>query len=282
MVYDTASWTRTVVDVGPVSGWEDESLAEPELVEYAAADGATLFARLYRADAVTDRLLCWLHGGPTDQWQVTFMPRVAYWRAQGWNVLVPDHRGSTGHGRDYQQAMRGRWGEIDVSDTIAAIEHAHREGWGIPRYTVLVGGSAGGFTALGVAARAGRLTAAAVVSYPVTDLFDLAERSHRFERHYTVSLVGAIPSTHAEPGPYHDRSPVDFADRIRIPLLMFHGSADPVVPVEQSRVLATRVVEAGGLVVLKIYDGEGHGFRQPANQLDEYQRVGEFLRDYVG
>ena len=87
-------------------------------------------ARLYRADAPTDRLLCWLHGGPTDQWQVTFMPRIAFWRSQGWNVLVPDHRGSTGHGRAYQQALRGRWGELDVSDTIDAITHAHAHAWG--------------------------------------------------------------------------------------------------------------------------------------------------------
>ncbi len=281
VVYDTDSWERVVIDVGPVSGWEAESLAEPELIELAARDGHPLHARLYLADVDTDRLVCWLHGGPTDQWQVTFMPRLAYWRSRGWNVLVPDHRGSTGHGREYQQSMNGRWGELDVSDTIDSIEFAHRRGWGSTGRTVLMGGSAGGFTVLGVLAAAPDLAAAAVVSYPVTDLFDLAERSHRFERHYTHSLVGPPPPRHDDPGPYRDRSPVTFADRIRTPLLMVHGADDPVVPVSQSHVLARKIAEAGGIVELCVYEGEGHGIRQPINQLDEYLRIGEFLANHL-
>ena len=70
---------------------------------------------LYRANAST-RVLVWLHGGPTDQWQVTWMPRIAHWRSRGWNVLVPDHRGSTGHGRAYQQAMQGRLGALQAGN----------------------------------------------------------------------------------------------------------------------------------------------------------------------
>jgi dipeptidyl aminopeptidase/acylaminoacyl peptidase len=281
VIYDTDSWERTVIDIGPVSGWEAESLIEPELVEITARDGATVFARLYRADEHTDRMLCWLHGGPTDQWQVTFNPRFAYWRSRGWNVLVPDHRGSTGHGRQYQQVMRGRWGELDVADVIDALGHARANGWGSPANTVLMGGSAGGFTVLGVLATAPDVAAAAVVSYPVTDLFDLAERSHRFERHYTHSLVGPLPSDHDAPGPHRDRSPVHFAEKIRTPLLIFHGADDPVVPVSQSRTFAQRIAEAGGIVELCVYEGEGHGFRQPINQLDEYLRIGDFIANHV-
>ena len=131
VVYDTTTWDRTVVEVGPVSGWESESLAEPEPLEVIAADGNTLYARLYRADEPTDRLLCWLHGGPTDQWQVTFMPRLAFWRSRGWNVLVPDHRGSTGHGRAYQQAARGGWGVIDVSDIVRCARRGSCQRMGI-------------------------------------------------------------------------------------------------------------------------------------------------------
>jgi dipeptidyl aminopeptidase/acylaminoacyl peptidase len=62
---------------------------------------------------------------------------------------------------------------------------------------------------------------------------------------------------------------------------MLHGDADAVVPVEQSRVFAERVQAGGGKVSLHIYEGEGHGFRQPANQLDEYRRVEDFLRRWV-
>ena len=279
VVYDDITWERNVIAVGPLSGWEELPLSEPDLVEIAGSDGCTIHARLYRADAPTDRLLCWLHGGPTDQWQVTFMPRLAYWRAQGWNVLVPDHRGSTGHGRDYQQALRGGWGELDVRDIVDSIADAHAHAWGSPAHTAIVGSSAGGFTALGVVAARPDMTAAAIVAYPVTDLADLAERSHRFERHYTDTLVGRLPETQSL---YRERSPLHFAERLtQTPLLVMHGDADPVVPIEQSRAFVDRCLGAGGRVEFIVYEGEGHGFRRPENQLDEYRRMQGFLATHV-
>ncbi|MCU1367464.1 MAG: peptidase family protein, partial [Ilumatobacteraceae bacterium] len=288
VVYDTKTWMRDVVEVGPNDSWSATELVEPELIDVPTREGEIIHARLYRHDAVDDtlsgavseRLMCFVHGGPTDQWQVTFMPRIAFWRSQGYDVLVVDHRGSTGHGRAYQQAMNGRWGELDVADVVDAVRHAHQNGWGAPARTVLVGGSAGGFTVLGALAEDPRLAAAGVVSYPVTDLFDLAERSHRFEQHYTHHLVGPVPLAPPADGPYLDRSPVSFAARITTPLLMFHGELDPVVPVEQSRRMATHIAEANGIVALVTYPGEGHGFRQRDHQLDEYRRTLSFLADH--
>ena len=134
---------------------------------------------------------------------------------------------------------------------------------------------------LGVLARHPDLVAAAVVSYPVSDLADLAERSHRFERHSTWSLVGAPGESAAVDQRYHDRSPVWFAPSIRTPLLVFHGDADPVVPVRQSRVLTERIRAAGGSVELCICPGEGHGFRQRQHQIDEFERTAAFLRRHV-
>jgi dipeptidyl aminopeptidase/acylaminoacyl peptidase len=129
------------------------------------------------------------------------------------------------------------------------------------------------------------LVAAAVVAYPVADLADLAERSHRFERHYTRTLVGEPPPPPAIDERARDRSPTWWADRIRTPLLVLHGEDDPVVPVGQSRVLVERIRAAGGdhptEVEFVVYPGEGHGFRQRAHQVDEYERIAAFLARHV-
>ena len=118
-----------------------------------------------------------------------------------------------------------------------------------------------------------------MVSYPVTDLSDLAARSHRFERHYTDSLVGPLPATQSL---YDLRSPRSFAERLTTtPLLVMHGDNDPVVPVEQTRAFVERCLEAGGNVDFVEYEGEGHGFRRPENQLDEYRRMQTFLATNV-
>ncbi len=287
VVYDAVTGDRRTVAVASTVTWDRDLLVEPDTVAVPTDDGGVVHARLYRADAACraegepPRTICWLHGGPTDQWQVTFMPRVAYWRAQGWDVLVPDHRGSTGHGRSYQQALRGRWGELDVADVAAVVRHAHAIGLAEPSRTVLIGGSAGGFTVLGVLRHHPGTAAAAVVAYPVADLADLAERSHRFERHYTRTLVGEPPPPPAIDERARDRSPTWFADRITTPLLVLHGEDDPVVPVGQSRVLVERIRAAGGTVDLVVYPGEGHGFRRREHQVDEYQRIAAFLARHV-
>ena len=122
--------------VGPVTAWDVVDLPEPELVE-VERDGTVLHARRYVAGE--GRTLCWVHGGPTDQWQVEFMPRVAYWWAQGYDVLVPDPRGSTGHGRRYQQALHGEWGRLDVDDVAAIVADSHARGWSTPGRTVMIG-----------------------------------------------------------------------------------------------------------------------------------------------
>jgi dipeptidyl aminopeptidase/acylaminoacyl peptidase len=276
---DTAPAVRHRVTSSARPGLDRALLAEPELVEVPTPGGAVVHARLYRAPVELDRprALCWLHGGPTDQWQVAYLPRIAYWRSRGWNVLVPDHRGSTGHGREYQRALEGRWGELDVADTVTAVRHLHRLGLSTPATTALIGGSAGGFTVLGALRAEPELVAGAVVAYPVCDLADLVERSHRFERHATDRLVGPLDGSERMAARYRERSPVWFADQLTTPLLVFHGEDDPVVPVGQSRVLVERLRALGRDVELVVYPGEGHGFRQRAHQIDEYERTGAFL-----
>ena len=266
---------RQRVAGGGVHAWDDIEIADPEEVS-VDHDGATLYARRYpatRGASGARRMFCWVHGGPTDQWQAEFRPRIVYWVSRGWDVLVVDPRGSTGHGRAYQQALNGAWGRLDVDDTAALIRHAHGQGWATPGTTVVIGGSSGGLTVLGLLADHPAVAAGGIASYPVSDLADLAHSSHRFEAHYTDTLVGPTDDTER----YRALSPLHRADRIAGPLLVFHGTEDPVVPVSQTRLLVDRMRSAGGVVDCVIYDGEGHGFRNSDNQRDEYERTERFV-----
>jgi dipeptidyl aminopeptidase/acylaminoacyl peptidase len=272
---------RRRIDVGPDPGWARHTLAEPEVVE-AAAGNDVLHARRYASagGGGAPRLLVCVHGGPTAQWEVSFLPAVPFWCSRGWDVLVVDPRGSTGHGRAYQQALRGAWGELDVSDTAALIRTAHERGWSSPSRTVVMGGSSGGLTVAGVLGRHGELVAAGVALYPVSDIADLSVRSHRFELHYNLSLVGPY-ETEADRARYEQRSPRHYAGEIRSPLLVLHGTDDPVVPADQSADLAAAIRRAGGSVELHLFEGEGHGFRRTSSKRAEYRLVEEFLERVV-
>ncbi len=276
-VYDTDTWERRVVAVGPAAGWDEVPLVEPETITLDH-DGTTLHARWYRSPAPTGRLLVMLHGGPTGQWPVTFMPRVAMWLQRGWDVLLPDHRGSTGHGRAYQQALDGRWGELDVSDTAAWIDQAHCQGWATPARTVVMGGSSGGYTVLRLLGGGRAAVAGGIALFPVTDLADLAARSHRFEAHSTIRLIGPLEDVER----YRDRSALAVVAEVAVPLLVLHGTADPVVPVEGTVAFVDALRAGGGDVELHLFEGEGHGFRQPEHQLAEYRLVAAFLDRVTG
>jgi dipeptidyl aminopeptidase/acylaminoacyl peptidase len=263
--------SRRALARGPVGGFEAAPLVEPRAVTFKSG-GATVHGLRYRprANDAKPPMVVHLHGGPTSQALADWNARVQWLLARGCAVLQPNTRGSTGYGRDYAQALAGQWGARDVADTAAAIRHAVKEGWCDPRRVVLMGGSAGGFTALLVAAKHPELVAGVIALYPVTDLLDLAATTHRFESGYHLRLVGPLPETADR---YRERSPVSLAAQVRAPVLLLHGTADRSVRPEQSAALAAKLAD----VERHLYDGEGHGWRRAATVADELARIDAFL-----
>ncbi len=271
---------RRVLAVGPVAGFEAADLVEPEGVRWLADDATPLEGRLYRTRSPLGvaPLLVWVHGGPTDRWPVHFNPRIAYWVDRGWNVLVPDHRGSTGHGRAFTQALVGRWGVADVEDVAAGVRAAVAEGWGDPHRVVAIGASAGGFCVLNLLASYPGLCAAGVAVSAVTDLERTASSTTAFEAPAFASLVGPWPESGAE---YRSRSPRHRAEAIVDSLLVLHGLDDEVVVADQAVALVERLQGLGRPVEHHLYPGERHGFALPATVIDELARVEDFLARHV-
>jgi dipeptidyl aminopeptidase/acylaminoacyl peptidase len=272
--------TRRSLARGPVAGFEAAGLVEPEPVTWPN-DGADVHGLLWRPPNPAHEpppLLVMVHGGPHGQATASWMPRVAYFLVRGWAVLSPNARGSTGYGRDYAQALAGGWGETDLDDVVAGIDHARRAGWCDPSRVAAMGGSAGGFTVLQLALCHGELLRAAVSLYGVTDLFDLASTTHRFESRYLDRIVGLLPDDAAR---YRDRSPITHAAKASIPLLMLQGDQDVAVPKAQADALVEKMREHGGAVEYHVYEGEGHGWSRPETIEDELRRVESFLSRQV-
>lgn len=252
---------------------------EPELVMWASGDGATVYGRLYKPVERTEPapLLVWLHGGPTDQSTVSLHHRLGYFVDRGWALLAMDYRGSSGWGREYQQALRGNWGVTDVADTIAGAEALAASGIVDAQRIVLWGGSAGGFTGLNALAERPDLFAAGVFMYPVSELADLQE-THRLEAHYNDTLVGPWPEARRA---YEERSVSARVHRIKAPVLLLHGDSDPVVPLAGTQRLA-KALEANDVPVeLHVYEGEKHGWRSRETRIDELMRMESFLHRTV-
>jgi len=137
--------------------------------------------------------------------------------------------------------------------------------------TVLMGGSAGGLTALNTAISDASLCAGVVVKYPVVDLVAMLQSDDPFEGHYMQTLIGS--ATNAS-----ERSPHNNAAALRgTPLLVFHGEQDHSVPLVHSERLRDAVEATGGKIQLEVFEGEGHGFRNPVNIAREFAVTEEFL-----
>lgn len=283
-VVDPAKEGRRVLACGAPAGFLAAGLVEPEPVSWPGPDGGTVHGLWFRpdhsalGDGTAPPVLVDIHGGPTGQAGVQWKPLHQYFVTRGWAVLAPDPRGSTGYGRAYTQALVGRWGALDVDDCAAGLAQIGPAGWGDPERVAVSGASAGGLTALLLAALHGERLRAVVSRYGVTDLLGLAATTHRFESRYLDRIVGVLPR---DADRYRDRSPVMHASAIRIPTLLLQGDADRVVPPAQAAAVVDAIRAAGGTVEHHVYEGEGHGFAREETVLDMYARTEAFLRTWV-
>jgi dipeptidyl aminopeptidase/acylaminoacyl peptidase len=259
-----ARWFENEIDV---------ELVEPT-VERVPGDVEVPY-RLYRPHRPHGGLICWIHGGPNDQWQVTFRSQFTFWLSRGFTIAVVDHRGSSGHGREYMQSLNGHWGEYDAIDTANVLRHLQSVHGFSSAKTVLMGGSAGGLTALNTAIGDASLCAGVVVKYPVVDLVAMLHSNDPFEGHHMPALIGSEADAFA-------RSPHNNAAVLRgVPVLVFHGDQDRSVPLIHSEQLREAIEAVGGSIQLEVFTGEGHGFRNPVNIAREFAVTEEFLHSLM-
>ena len=260
--------TTLVVDDGAVP---DPAFASPlESVSWRGSGGDTAYGNFYppanpdaRApEGTLPPVVVTLHGGPTAWSPPAYSFWRSFWTSRGFAVLDVNYGGSTGFGRAYRRRLEGTWGIVDVEDAVGGVRMLAETGRVDGDKATITGGSAGGYTTL-AAVTFTEAFAAGASHFGISDLGLLAEETHKLESRYLSGLVAPWPEGKAV---YDERSPIHHIDRLATPLILLQGTDDRVVLPNQAERMADALRERGLPVALVMFEGEGHGFRDPANK----------------
>lgn len=256
-------------------GLENVALATVTPMTYAAADGTAIPAYLTlppgRADMKGLPAIVLPHGGPSsrDAWGFDWLPQ--YFAHQGYAVLQPNYRGSAGYGEAWLNENGFRNWRTSIGDVTAAGKWLLAQG-ADPARLDIVGWSYGGYAALQSAATEPGLFKAIVAIAPVTDLELFKKQASYYTNQTNVEeFIGDGP--HVAEG-----SPLQNAARIAAPVLMFHGTLDLNVSVDQSRRMDAALKAAGGRSELVMFEGLDHGLVDSNVRAHMLDRIDAFLK----
>ncbi len=247
----------------------------PQPIEFPTTGGKTAHAFFYPPHnpdfsapaGELPPLIVQSHGGPTSATRAVLSDSIQFWTSRGFGLVDVNYGGSTGYGREYRERLKGNWGIVDVQDCAAAALYLAESGRADLERLAIHGGSAGGYTALCALAFTDVFSAAASY-FGVADAGALARETHKFESRYLDGLIGPWPEARQL---YEDRSPLMHLQHFDVPLILFQGLEDKVVPPSQAEAMASALDQKAVPYAYIAYEGEQHGFRQAEN----LRRTGE-------
>ena len=251
-----------------------------EKIHFQSKPGLYVTANLYRPrnDNKKHPAIVYVHGGPTAQTMNSFNRFIQHVANQGYLVIAPNYRGSTGYGKEFQQANLFDMGGGDLQDVLSAAEWIKQTGYVDPKKVIVMGASYGGYMSMVAVTKAPDVWAAGVPIVPFVNYFTEIENEDPVLREMDIATMGDPVKNKAL---FEDRSPIFFVDKIKAPLMLLAGGNDPRCPKEETMQIVEAVKKNGGVADYKIYENEGHGFARVENQIDAYKRVADFVKAHV-
>jgi dipeptidyl aminopeptidase/acylaminoacyl peptidase len=278
-VQERVLWRATRSSLG---GIPQESFVKPELVRYATFDGRQIPAFLYLPhdrEPLALPVVVYVHGGPESQSRPEFDPVVQYLVAQGYAVLKPNVRGSTGYGYEYQSLDDVRLRMDSVADLQHAVFWLNESGIADSKRIAVMGGSYGGFMVLSAITTYPALWAAAVDIVGVANFVTFLENTGPWRRKLREAEYGSLEQDRDF---LEQISPIHQVDRITTPLFVLHGANDPRVPVGEAEQIVAALRSRNVPVEYMRFEDEGHGLVKRANRLIAYPAIARFLDFYLG
>jgi len=263
--------------------WERTKLQPSDLylaedLRWIAKDGQGIQGWLYRTPLEPKGTIVTVHGGPTYHSENKVDPDIQFLVSQGFNVLDPNYRGSTGFGLSFQKAIKeDGWGGKEQGDIISGIDKLLSLGIAKDYQVGITGTSFGGYSAwCAITRNPLEVVSAAAPVCGMTDLVVDYETTRPDIRPLNEEMIGGSPSE--IPEKYYDRSPINFINNIKGKLLIVQGMQDPNVNPENVREVEKALKKAGVSYELLAFKDEGHGIIRPKNLKTLYLRLGEFFK----
>lgn len=208
------------------------------------------------------------HGGPTAVETEAYAPDAQAWLDHGFAFLSVNYRGSVTFGRDFEQAIWGNLGDLEVDDMAAAYQWAVDNKIAQPDAVLLTGGSYGGYLTLQAIGRRPELWAGGMAQVAIADWVLMYEDQAETLRGYQRSLFGGTPEE--KPEAHAKSSPITYAEQIRAPILVIQGSNDTRCPARQMRVYEEKLKSLGKEIHVHWFDA-GHGSRAKEQQIQHME-----------
>jgi dipeptidyl aminopeptidase/acylaminoacyl peptidase len=254
-------------------------LTHGEYVHFKSKDGTLVSGYLYKPLAYVPGTkyptILRPHGGPVWAYYAEFDHLPQLLAANGYAVLFPNPRGSTGYGQDYAKAIWADWGNKDFQDDMAMVDYAIEQGIADPAKLAVGGWSYGGISTDFIITQTNRFKAA--ISGAGSALFASFFGHDHYQRDYETEL-GRPWETKAV---WEHVSPFYRVSNITTPTLFMGGEIDWNVPILGGEQMYQALKRLGRTTELVVYPGEYHEFKTPSHIKDRLERYLAWYAHYV-
>lgn len=226
-----------------------------------------------------------VHGGPASRESWGYNSLHQFFANRGYAVLSVNFRGSLGFGKKFLNLGNGEWGGKMQDDLIDAVDWAIAQKIAIPSKVAIYGGSYGGYATLAAMTFTPDKFACGIDLVGISNLSTFLKSIPPYWKPYYESQkiqVGGDPDTKVGKTFLDSRSPINFVDMIKRPLLIGHGANDPRVKVAESEQIVASMKKKSIPVIFCYYPDEGHGFSRWQNYQSFFAVVESFLAKNLG
>lgn len=257
-------------------------IAEVRLIEYFAADGMKIPGYLtlpMKREVKKLPLVVLPHGGPAARDTGHFDWWSQALASQGYAVFQPNFRGSSLNW-EFMSAGFGEWGRKMQTDISDGVRYLVKEGIADAERVCIVGASYGGYAALAGATLDTGVYRCAISVAGLSDLRSFM-KSAKKGRHgnLTVRYWDRYFGASGSGDPIlKTLSPVEYAEKVSIPIMLIHGKDDTVVPFNQSELMARALKRAKKTFELITLKQEDHWLSRSDTRLQMLKETIRFLK----